>query len=402
MRQSQLNALSNLIDKDGFIRTLKPPREDAPANASGTIFLIMDSFSRSDVQQNISNICEKLMTAFPEINYVFVEGSFDVVDTSPAFYWPKSEVNKMLDEGRLKGPELLSIMRHKDLSFTIQGIDEKNLYEQQHNIMKKTIEDAEKFVPMIMHIQNIIKEAIQNICEKTSNEAFKIIESYESFEKGHIKIVPYGISVKKYTDEIYYNDLTEVRLFLDDIMHGPELSPSLSVQRLLNELDDLFMRILKKNLEQSDNAIFKEFVLFYLQCKNTITLLQFGLSNNGYSKIDAGPNGLKFDRWFSDGVLENACNLIGRAYPVIDLKSIRNALKEAIKFYDVSMERVQPMGDKTLEIMNETYQKTAIVVTGGFHTNMLYSFFYDNNMDVIIILPKIDENSESHYIEIMK
>ena len=401
MRQAQLDRLSVMIGNDGFVRTINnQPPDDENTKTGGTIFLLMDSFSRADVQQRICNICEKLMNAFNDIRYVFVEGDYDAVDVSKAFNWSSSKITEQLNEGRLKGPELLLITRHNDLNFTIQGIDDEELHDRQHEILKNTIKYEKQFSSDITLMRNIMKQAIQILCKNPLNEITEIIDNYESFESNAIKLIPYCVALKKHLYKIYYNDLIDASKFLDGIIAGKEPDPSIYLSGLLQDLHEIFIRLLEDALARADNPILKEFVKFYMQCKNAATIFQLSLSNSAYLKVVTGE---KIKDWFSFDVLQNACRIIGLPCPAISLAPIREKLKYALEFYELTDKRNQIMGRKVVELMKKMKQKTAIVVTGGYHTSRLYSFLdYNKDMEIAVIMPKVDENSVSHYIKIMQ
>lgn len=75
---------------------------------------------------------------------------------------------------------------------------------------------------------------------------------------------------------------------------------------------------------------------------------------------------------------------------------------EAMAFYGEAIQRDRVMYENMLRRMKETGKQTAVLVTGGFHTDGLNAFFKEAGLDYVQVTPRISQISdEKEYLKIM-
>jgi len=176
----------------GSVKEMWTPNIDSAVENQPMVIYIQDAHCNYEAQKNISGIINELMDKYPDkINFVAVEGSVGVVDTSPLSSFAdkniKSEVaDYFMRKGKVTGPEFLSITG--DRIFTIYGIDDKELYDKNHKTLINSVRfsgEAEIYCEYMENILTRLKQALY------TPEAEEFDGKLQSYHKGLINLSDY-------------------------------------------------------------------------------------------------------------------------------------------------------------------------------------------------------------------
>ena len=86
-----------------------------------------------------------------------------------------------------------------------------------------------------------------------------------------------------------------------------------------------------------------------------------------------------------------------------DAEALDAALSRAVRFYEVAERRDAEMVRRSLAKMDETQERIAVLIAGGFHTDHLRSLLIPQRVHVAVITPQIEQKTDQTlYAQILK
>jgi len=162
-------------------------------NNKGIIIHIQDLHCNYDAQMSIYHIIDELIDRY-SLGLVTVEGSVGRLETAPFSSYPnertKEEVaSYFLKKGDLDGAAFCHIMRKS--GFTFWGVDDKNMYKDNVEAFRASIDSADAITKYYSNIGSIL----QKFKEKVYSKELKELDD---------KIIAYNEDILGFSEYVFY------------------------------------------------------------------------------------------------------------------------------------------------------------------------------------------------------
>ncbi len=183
-------------DKIGVVKETWVPKV---RSTDRILIHVQDAHCNYEAQNNIAQILDKLMGEYgDQLTLVAVEGSVGIIDTSPFAEFSDAEIKKevadyFMKKGKITGPEFLSITG--DHSFTIYGIERKDLYDRNYKAFLDSLpfrDESEKVCGNLLGILNQLKGHIY------SKELKEYDQQLKGYHDGETSFLDYVAILEKW------------------------------------------------------------------------------------------------------------------------------------------------------------------------------------------------------------
>lgn len=193
-------------------------------------------------------------------------------------------------------------------------------------------------------------------------------------------------------DRSEYKDLVGYTKYL-------ELFGTIDVRELYAEIGLLESATREKLFENEEEKALASFI-------NDLTLLkdliETTLSSENLQEINANRARFRkdrFTRYIGKMLKEHRITCGGISD---DVDTVLGGVEDALEFYALAKERDMAMFANTVKRMREKGDRSAALITGGFHKDGLSRMFADKDISYIVVLPKWDEKSfDRPYVTIL-
>jgi hypothetical protein len=139
---AEVYASLKLAPATASLRRERPPSDSL-------VVVVEDSYCNPPVQARIAQALEHLVDrcGFRLVN---VEGNFAELPLRQHRHLPAERLAEMMAQGQLTGPERVGILSDADVS--VIGVDDRQLYQRNHQVMKTVMDNQQAFGPLIQSL----------------------------------------------------------------------------------------------------------------------------------------------------------------------------------------------------------------------------------------------------------
>lgn len=358
---------------------------EASYHAGGkTLILIQDLHCNYEVQKNIQGILQRLTRQDNQLKLVTVEGASGIIPTldiglikdTPA---KRAVADYFVAQGKLTGADYFAVC--DDLSIELYGAEEAKLYDDSIALIRGFSTDQHRGIILEMLDQmQLAKDKVFNpaLAELDSKRIAYLdgrltTDAYQGYLIGlakqyHLPTRPGTLATMRNLD--YYEKQAQQR-YLEQAL----------VQKLITNQDEQTLSAHQMYVEVIDRII----------------------------NIAASPQDLiKYQKLHRDGYLmeinEYLKNRLGSQHFDLkeELKSITQAVGDGLAFYDLAEQRNHAIYNNTMARIKDRREQSAVMITGGFHTEAISQLAQAQGHSVITIRPNFNgEDSSSHYYDLL-
>jgi len=129
-------------------------------------------------------------------------------------------------------------------------------------------------------------------------------------------------------------------------------------------------------------------------------LINIKLANKEFDYYRA--NRKEFKPEFFTDFVQAKTGMYNLAYTVLDPpKAIRDSLPKLERFYEIAVKRDNALVDNTIKAMGQDKANTAVLITGGFHTEGITRILEERGISYVVVCPNITKDTESPYIKVL-
>lgn len=331
----------------------------------------------------------------PTLN--FVRRSIDVLKTKLWKLWDPALAdfethNEAYEKKQLKLADFTDILMNTAKRFEIVTDEYTELLRFFYvSRLEKTID----FPKAEQERNTLIRELAQRIGKAKINS---LIKHTKKFKAGKTTELDYYTKLEKLvmSSGININLYGSFASYLDYIK---KTNPEIKVPALINELDRLVER-LRMTLALTPQSqrlvtIDKELQLIEKVLNHSLAPSEFpqlsSLFVNGLAKEWAG----FLDEHLTTQKLSNQ--------QLEDLMELENKLPDCKRDYEAGLQREEAMIKNILAKLDETEERIAVLIAGGFHTLRIVEGLKDHGIGVLEMTPKIDKpGDENLYLSVLK
>lgn len=334
-----------------------------------TVIHIQDAHDSLEAQENIAKLIE-FFTQTQGITTVFEEGYEGPVPTDE-FYGviPNSEVRErvayyLMDQLRLGGAEYAHINRKQD--FQLIGIDQINLHLENIRWYRENAELKEKTDQDLTVLQTEIEKLAHRYFEKELKEWLKL---EKRFEEGKIDILSY---LK--------------RIGADHLLPREDEIKSINPRVFFSEIQTFEKQYAEKFLKnERDQKIFE--YLQWIHLMRRLNHMEVTPEQYQKVKIETGLSKTK-------ELAEFLARYSGQS--IVLSKKWEENIQKAVAFYELVHQRDEVMEKTLQDFFQNSEEKAAILVFGGFHTPQIKDVLKRQGYSYQVIAPKISQVSSVH------
>ena len=443
---------------------------------SPLMILIRDLHCHAESQTNIARILKVISSQRAGQNLpVFVEGADGPVDTHLVSDFPVEDVRlevarNYLEDGKITGPEFLSLTQSEHGAVSIWGVESADLYFQDLIKFRAVIAHREETLDFFRSLDDVLKRIEEKMFSK---DLLRLVSAQSDFQKGQMTFdqfvlfladtLPPADEIAKYSQvSLMVNILKKQESIRDDEVNHEkdEVLKKLGEKLSRQEIQELIRRslelrltrispleyfipleeLIQKNLNPSDYPnLFSYIELVKMQSNIQHEFLFREVEALG-SRIKAGLAQTKSEKDLLN--LELQLRRLGRLYllemtrediqacrdnqdvcridkvieKIEDLRSQYLPDEEAVlisedllkrssdaeAFYRLALEREEKMARGTLQDIRSKNLQTAVLITGGFHTDGMIQRIKNSRLNYMVVTPKVStEPDMHHYFDLM-
>jgi transcriptional regulator with XRE-family HTH domain len=422
------------------------------------VILIRDAHCNYDAQHNIANILKILINQY-NINLIAVEGAKDIVDVSRFSKYSDEKVkekiiDKFVKEGYVTGPEFLKIVKDKGLPFTLYGVEDTKIYQNNYKALQESlneIENAEKSI-------NELKSAVEYLKQDIFSDELKDFDRMsKAYSENKIRLTEWIEYLKlKVT-----NEMVKARRNFSLILRAIKLDKQIDFKKVEEERIELIKQLEKILVKEDLKVLAKknfEFRLGKISSLDYYRHLEGCCDLGGYRHLKKYIKQLKlYSKLDSNKLIEEINTIREEIYCALStdekqkrlIRISKNTeildklvhLKLAPSDYEYYQANKSEFGQKLLqeiecllsykipninysifcnsdifyqyafsrnEIMTENLIKKmkntgmAALVTGGFHTDGIGKILRGKGIPYVVVRPCITNIDEGKYFSLVK
>jgi len=363
------------------------------------IIFIEDAHDSLDAQKSIRSLLKQLKTKYPQ-SKVFVEGSTGAIRWDVFWEFPFADINEataqyFLNQGRMSGAEVFSAVDAQNE--ILYGVEKKSAYEDNvkaylglKHFEKRGQQGIFQLKKALARLKGIYYTPFLITWEKEKKILENNPESFLRYLKFlEQKAVEQKIAVTKFdaiSDVLNFN--------------------SRKIEAKFHELS--FAEKLFKQKSQIEEAILKSLKLsketqFIVRAASQLELFekltQLKLSQAEWQHIKANNLDKELKKIF-DFLKPYSGRL---RFEIPQLVHLKNSLYFAKNFYEKAIKREKHIFKTVGSALDGNSLQTAILVSGGFHTQGFKSYFDQKETSLLVVRPEIkDVESRVPYWEIFQ
>lgn len=374
---------------------------------SPIVVYICEAHGHYEAQKHIVGLLEHLIKQHG-LKLILVEGSQGDVRLSHfRSYGPpenrREVAEKYLKLGILSAEEYLDVV--SDYPLILWGIEKEDLYHQNDQAFEATEALRVHLKPALASVRQSIELLKVRLWEPTLTE---LEAKTNAFDEGHVSLAGYtdflaglvqrlGITEAEYPNFSHLLYMRQLERIIDFANVSPEqqalleelgqLEAQINISVLIDELERLAKR-LRTTLASTSQS--QKLVTINEQVKLIEKLLGIQLSPQESQQLDTLPiDGLASD-WssFLNGQLR-AHDLASQTFT--GLTELEDGLPHAKRCYEIASLRQEAMVTNILGKLDETKERLAVLITGGFHAPRIIQCCKDRRIGLVVLQPKINQ-----------
>ncbi len=341
---------------------------------------VQDLHCNYEVQNNIAKLIDEL-AGRQGLRLVGVEGAYDRINVSKLSSFPIAVVKKniahyLMQQGKITGPELYAATGQHAIH--LEGIESRELYEKNRKtVMEFLNNETQGYIFDLREGLNALKAGVYN------RELRKFDEKQQAFRRGEMTLLKYSVFIH-----------SRARSSKENLQACPNLSAYVSRrEQILSRTvasDGLF-----RELERLDQRL--RAGLYTTPEQEEMDVLQHRLDvMEKLLNISASPEELaeyrgKTQEFRIKRFLEYmARHDKKRGYmPDVEVFRLDENLRKAEEFYQVADQRSLVFVKNVIERMKRGQADIAMLVTGGFHTDIMLAELERKGVSYICVKPRL-------------
>lgn len=374
-------SINAVPDKLGIIE------ESFSGTAGKKIIYIQDAHDSLEAQRNIARLIRRFVEK-DSVETVFEEG-YDGPVPSDRYFGIiqdaelKQKVSYLLmDRLRLGGAEYAHINRKKE--FKLIGADSVELLLREVAAYRKTAERKKETSRDIEALSHEIEQMANQYFPKPLKEWIRL---KHRFDKDEIEILEYLRRTLPLRGKNFINDYPALALILAPISEvNAEKLRAVDGKVFFQELDRLENDLAAKYLKnERDGKIFK----FHKYLELVKRLQDIELKSSEYEALKEQLKG------FDTRAIAEFIHASNRRALVLS-KAWEENILQAVSFYEISRERDGAVEKRMGEFLENSGEKIAVLVYGGFHKERIKEILREKQISYEIIMPAITGHDEEH------
>ncbi len=352
-----------------------------------TVVLIQDLHCNYEIQENIRGILNHLVDRHPELKLVAIEGASGLIPTLDLGLIPDSQAKRAVTDyyvhqGKLTGADHFTICDNKRVE--LYGAENLELYNKSLDLIRSfsTEENRGLLLEMMDQLQTL-KASIYH-------------PALAAFDRKHLAFQEGKLSAHDYRETLLQTAQQEKI----NPLAGP--LAVIAGRRPLNYHEQ---QIQETYLEK---ALFQKLAQSPAE-KQMLTLSTYLETAERILTIAAAPNDLSAYQQESQSLSFKAVNAylkknLGFDYIDLgdDLDTLNQAMANALSFYDLALQRNQTLSQQTLSRLAARHEQTAVLITGGFHTDKIAELLKSKGQSVVVIRPNLTKMQySSNYYDLL-
>ncbi len=372
------------------------PAAASSEKKSKLVLIIQDAHGNYTAQMSMAGILDYLAERYG-LKLIFMEGAEGDASLAHLRHTGPLSVRKQTAENYLKaglisGEEYIDMISDRD--WVVWGAEDITLYEKNYNAML----ESEALRPQIEQQLNAIQQTVDQLKNKLYSSQLKELESrIQSYASGGFKLSGY---LKYLADQSLQANVTlEPYPNIRKIAGLASAIGDIQAIALLKEIPSLERSLINQTAQMPEEKQL-------LDLQKGLTLFTKAVARewtpDGYRAYREHQDSWLFSRWIPE--LKDLASANGVAFAwQNDVESLDSSLKQAIGFFDATLERDQAMLMNIQDKMASEGQVFAAFVVGGFHTQNLANLLVQSGVNVVVLTPVVGKDDTSvDYLEIMK
>lgn len=344
------------------------------------VVCVQDLHCNYEVQNNIVKIID-MLAGRHDLRLVAVEGAAMPLNVTKLSTFPIAAVKEMaahylMKQGKICGAEVYAATGKHPIR--LEGIETRELYEKNRTSVAKFLNNESQGCIFDL------REMLQESKDKVYNTALSRLDKRKmEFRKGGMSLLEYSVYLYRYGRRCLENleAYPNLRAYVSKQKHifSEEVDPD----GLFNELDQLDQRLRAGLYTTSAQAAMDDLQ----RCLDIMEkLLNISVSQEELAAYRAAPKGFTVQRFLDDIARQVEPGEIRLGTEVYKLDSY---LEEAMNFYQVADERSLAFVENTLRRMSRHNTNISLLVTGGFHTNIVLSELRRQEISYLCVKPRL-------------
>jgi len=240
-------------------------------------------------------------------------------------------------------------------------------------------------------------DVIDKLSKSLSKEKLKeLVEKSVSFKTGKVTPSEYYEYLKATAGEQNIN-LSEDYPNLANYVIYTRLYEKIDNEKLFRELDEIKNAIKNKLFKNDDQ---RKLSAYWDNVNILLGLISIKLSNQEFDYYKAHKSEFKPEAFID--FIASKVKTYNLAYQIQEASNIvKQDLPKLEQFYVVAIERDNILVDNTIEAMNAEEVDTAVLITGGFHTEGISNLLEEKGFSYLVVCPNITKDVESPYIRVL-
>lgn len=362
------------------------------------VIQIQDAHASREGQRHTAELIQYFSKKYGA-NLVLLEGASGELTHRMFSSYPHAPSRRLaadyfMNQGILSGAEYLAWTRRPDL--LLYGIEEKALYEENREAFLRMLEIEKKNAPLLETLRSGLESAASKVFPPAAMRLLRLKKAQDRSAGGLLEYTRYvsGLLNQYFPEESF----PLIGQFLD-LAGSLEKSKVFDVEQKAKDLSEGFFEelngagiLLKGKLLETPAQKGLDRLLSILEIQEKMA----GLS---LTKGDA--EFFYANRADFEGESFSKCiNEVWREYgvrsdlPQEGLQTLGRDLKTAEHFYDLALKRDDVLSRRALERMGSGTHKTAILVTGGFHTPGIEKHLKEQGVSYWVVEPSLGNMKE--------
>lgn len=355
---------------------------------------IQDLHMNQEAQLKMSEIIQQVARKIP-VQLLALEGASGELSHRPLSTFPhepsrRSVADYLLTQGAIGGAEYLAITRRPEL--TLYGVEDETLYRKN----REAYFEAQKLQEKNRSFFNELRSRFDSLARLVfSSELMQFWGERKKFEEGKLEILPYA----EYLDQIYRKyhlkeKRDQISLLLklqhrqQGLTEGAQVSLDLGLFDEIRSIQSALENVLAQNEDEKT-------LLYYLRVVEVMGhLMTLSLTREDTAFLSQSRRDLTADSIsrFLESLRKKYRLGWTLSYPL--LQRLESDCVRMQSFYDYALERDHSLVTNTLSAMRQNHQKTAVLVTGGFHSAAIEEELKRQKISHVIIAPALQEKMD--------
>jgi hypothetical protein len=353
-----------------------------------TFVLIQDLHCHAEIQSNVRDMLDVLITRHPDIQMIAEEGASGIVPllelaTLPDSMEKRAVVEYFVRQGKMTGSDWYVVLGHPEVE--LFGAEDEQLYQSSLELIRDF--STEENNGLLMELL----DQLDMLQEKNYNKALLAFERRRTFyqkasadtnqyyqtllkeaQEQNINPVPTSISGSRKLGNLDYHAQTQHMLYLEN-----ELS-----QRLL--------------LTEAERKLFS-----YQQYVEVVErIVNVSASREDLQTLQSMSATLSVQI-----IAQELEAIINTEYlnSAEDMVHLTKSVKKALRFYSLADKRDQAFLKNTIQRLRDRGEKKVIMVTGGYHTQAVQTQIVKLGHSYITVQPSMTETeTNTNYFELLR